>query len=83
MCGTSGGAVPLGMYMTNEMTISSMTQVFIALRSMIGNGAFNNRGNSGPISVMSDDGVEVKAFQDIYPDTRRRRCCFHILQNGK
>ena len=83
MCGTSGGAVPLGVYLTSDMSVASMTQVFQGLQNLLGENAFNGRGSKGPISTMSDDGIEIKGFLEIYPETRRRRCCFHIFQNGQ
>ena len=83
MCGTPGGAVPLGMYVTNDMTISSMALVFDALKTILGDGAFNFCGAKGPVSAMADEGVEIKGFLEAFPDCRRRRCCFHIFQNGK
>ena len=82
MCGTPGGAVPLGMYLTNEMTIASMGLVFDALNNILGEHAFNNQGRNGPQSAMADEGVEIKGFLEVYPNCHRRRCCFHIFQNG-
>ena len=82
MCGTSGGAVPLGVYLTSDMSVPSMTQIFQGILSLLGEAAFNGRGVLGPVSVMSDDGVEIKGFLEVFPETRRRRCCFHIFQNG-
>ena len=82
MCGTPGGAVPLGMYITNDMTIASMALVFEALKAILGEGAFHNFGVRGPHSAMADEGVEIKGFIEVYPECRRRRCCFHIFQNG-
>ena len=82
LCGTPGGAVPLGMYMTNDMTIASMALVFDALTELVGECAFDMRGKTGPISAMADEGIEIKGFIEVFPRCRRRRCCFHIFQNG-
>ena len=82
MCGTPGGALPLGMYITNEMSTASMALIFDALKTILGEAAFNNKGNEGPESAMADEGVEIKGFVEVYPKCRRRRCCFHIFQNG-
>ena len=83
MCGTPGGAVPLGMYLTNDMTINSMGLIFDALSNVVGTNAFNGRGKQGPYSAMADEGIEIKGFLEAFPLCRRRRCCFHIFQNGK
>ena len=82
MCGTPGGAVPLGMYITNDMTVPSMALVFDALKTILGEEAFNNCGVRGPQSAMADEGIEIKGFIEVYPESQRRRCCFHIFQNG-
>ena len=81
MCGTPGGAVPLGMYLTNEMSIASMGLIFEGLKTLVGENAFNGKGDDGPDSAMADDGNEIKGFLEVYPLCRRRRCCFHIFQN--
>ena len=83
MCATPGGAVPLGMYLKNDMTISGMSLIFDALSRIIGSDAFNKRGEVGPNSAMADDGIEIKGFIEAFPRCRRRRCCFHIFQNGE
>ena len=82
MCGTPGGAVPLGMYLTNEMSIASMGLIFQGLLSAVGENAFCGRGTQGPESAMADDGMEIRGFLEVFPLCRRRRCCFHIYQNG-
>ena len=82
MCGTPGGAVPLGMYITNDMTIPSMALIFEGLLTLVGESAFCDRGSDGPISAMGDDGIEIKGFMSVYEKCRRRRCVFHIFQNG-
>ena len=74
--------MPLGMYMTNDMTIPSMALVFDALTVLLGECAYDGRGKAGPISAMADDGIEIKGYLEVFPKTRRRRCCFHIFQNG-
>ena len=83
MCGTPGGAVPLGMYLTNEMSIASMGLIFEGLSKILGSSAYNGRGSLGPESAMADEGIEIKGFIEVFPLCRRRRCCFHIFQNGK
>ena len=82
MCGTPGGAVPLGLYLTNEMSIASMGLTFEGLLSLVGESGFGGRGSSGPESAMADDGNEIRGFMEVFPLCRRRRCCFHIYQNG-
>ena len=83
MCGTPGGAVPLGMYLTNEMSIASMGLIFEGLSTLVGSTAYNGRGSLGPHSAIADDGIEIKGFIEVFPKCRRRRCCFHIFQNGE
>ena len=78
---SGAGGVPLGVILTTnekETTVSSGLQL---LKSMLGEGVFFGRGESGPQVFMTDESAaERGGLKEAFPQSRILLCSFHVLQ---
>ena len=80
---TSAGAVPLGAVMTSSEDADTLTAAFMALRDILPDQAFFDRGpRLGPLTFLTDDcSSERKALKATWPQAQQHLCIFQFLQS--
>ena len=75
------GALPLGILIVSDETTNTLVQGFTKLKESMGENAFYQRKDLGPLVIMTDNCSELRdALQIVWPNTRLLLCIFHILQ---
>ena len=73
------GALPLGIVITSDETLSNLTAAFKHLKKCMGGDAFFSAGS--PSVIMTDNRDELRqALKITWPGAKLLLCIFHILQ---
>lgn len=75
------GALPLGILIVSEERTSTLVQGFTFLKNCMGEGAFYDRKDIGPMVIMTDNCSELRdALRIVWPESRLLLCIFHLMQ---
>ena len=79
---SSGGGIPLGVVITSGESEDVLAEAFSHLRSVMPDGAFYGRGDTGPQIFITDDAeAERNALRTTWPEATQLLCIFHYLQS--
>ena len=80
---TAVGALPLAVLMTSGEDVSTMTESFRILKTILPPDAFFRRGPQlGPMGIMTDDSAsERQSLRATWPQATLFLCSFHFLQS--
>ena len=80
---TAAGALPLAVLMTSGEDVSTMTEAFRILKTILPPDAFFRRGPQlGPMGIMTDDSAsERQSLRATWPQATLFLCSFHFLQS--
>lgn len=74
------GGLPLGLIVTTSECVNAIKSGFNILKELVGESIFGGH-KEGPKVFMTDDSIsEQKAIYDIWPQSKRMLCVFHVLQ---
>ncbi len=75
------GALPLGILIVSDERTSTLVQGFTFLKNCMGEGAFYDRKDLGPMVIMTDNCSELRdALRIVWPESRLLLCIFHLMQ---